>query len=324
MIGRLARRMRLGPCGALLCLALALGGCATTGPALQPWPAPGEHDAAVSGVPFYPQERYQCGPAALATVLQWSGVDTDPKALKPYLYIPEREGTLQPEIAAQARRLGRLAYPLQHGPDGMLAELKAGHPVLVLQNNGLSWLPKWHYAVAVGTTEGGRNIVLRSGTIRRHVIGVDVFNRTWRRGSYWGLVILPPGAWPATAEPTPYLQAVNDFEADQTPAAALPAWQAGVRHWPANPALRFAAGNALLALKRPADAEAQFRAGTIADPGADYLWNNLALALANQGRWHAAERAAKKAVAADGDYRQVAEDTLADIRARAEAARQSR
>lgn len=324
MTGNLVRRMRLWPCGALLCLAAALGGCATTGPALQPWPAPDSSDATVADVPFYPQEKYQCGPAALATVLQWSGVDTDPDALKPYLYIPDREGTLQPEIAARARSLGRLAYPLQEGPQGMLAELQAGHPVLVLQNNGLSWLPKWHYAVAVGTTEGGRNIVLRSGTIRRHVIGVDVFNRTWRRGGYWGLVILPPGEWPATAEPGPYLQAVNDFETDQSPAAALPAWQAGVRHWPADPALRFAAGNALLALKRPAEAEAQFRAGTLVAPKADYLWNNLALALAAQQQWQAAEAAARKAVAVNGEYRDAARDTLADIRARAEAARKAR
>ena len=30
----------------------------------------------LDGTPFFPQERYQCGPAALATILNESGIDT--------------------------------------------------------------------------------------------------------------------------------------------------------------------------------------------------------------------------------------------------------
>jgi hypothetical protein len=53
-----------------------------------------------------------------------------------------------------ARRHGRLAY-LITGPDSMFEEVAAGHPVIVLQNLGLSWYPVWHYAVVVGYDQLG-------------------------------------------------------------------------------------------------------------------------------------------------------------------------
>ena len=49
-------------------------------------------------VPFFPQEEYQCGPAALATVLTWTGVNVTPAELAPQVYLPERQGSLQLEI----------------------------------------------------------------------------------------------------------------------------------------------------------------------------------------------------------------------------------
>ena len=39
-------------------------------------------------VPFYPQEAYQCGPAALAMVLDWSQANVNPEELTQELYTP--------------------------------------------------------------------------------------------------------------------------------------------------------------------------------------------------------------------------------------------
>lgn len=60
--------------------------------------------------PFYPQSRYQCGPAALATVLNHAGVDVGPVDLVGQVYAPSRRGTFQVEMLAATRRHGRLAY----------------------------------------------------------------------------------------------------------------------------------------------------------------------------------------------------------------------
>lgn len=40
---------------------------------LSPFPDPGlPGQVEISSIPFHPQEAYQCGPAALAMVLQWA------------------------------------------------------------------------------------------------------------------------------------------------------------------------------------------------------------------------------------------------------------
>ena len=51
--------------------------------------------AEVAEVPFYPQEEYYCGPAALAMALSWSGVPVTQEDLAAQVYTPGREGTLQ-------------------------------------------------------------------------------------------------------------------------------------------------------------------------------------------------------------------------------------
>ena len=55
---------------------------------------------------FYPQTTDQCGPAALATVLNTTGMQVLPADLAPSLYIPGRQGSLQIELMAATRSYG--------------------------------------------------------------------------------------------------------------------------------------------------------------------------------------------------------------------------
>ena len=101
-------------------------------------------------VPFFPQSRYQCGPAALATVLATHGVDITPDSLVDQVYVPGLKGSLPEEITASARRYGMLAYPLAPALTNILTEVAHGHPVLVFQNLGLRRVPQRHFAVVIG------------------------------------------------------------------------------------------------------------------------------------------------------------------------------
>ena len=97
----------------LLAALVLLGGCAQLVPqtvALRTgWPAGVPQSVELAGVPFFPQDDYQCGPAALATVLAHSGVRVTPEALVPQVYLPARHGSLQVEMLAAARRHDRVA-----------------------------------------------------------------------------------------------------------------------------------------------------------------------------------------------------------------------
>jgi tetratricopeptide (TPR) repeat protein len=302
-----------------LCLALllALTACATpqTKRLLAAAPRP-PSAVELTGVPFFPQREYQCGPAALATVLNDSGLATTPDQLVPEVYLPKRRGSLQIELLAAARRHGRLPYVLAPRLEAVVAEVAAGHPVLVLQNLGLSFAPVWHYAVVVGFDLDRARMVLRSGRERRHEVPLRTFEHTWRRAGYWAVVVTPPGRLPQTAEELPYLEAVLALEELARWGDAATAYAAALERWPQSLGAGMGLGNSRYALHDLDGAEAAFRATTRRHPDAAVAFNNLAQVLADRQRWDEAERAAQRAVEIGGEHADTFRRTLAEIQAR--------
>ena len=304
----------------LLAALVSLSGCASL-TAIQPKQAFDHPPRSVElrDVPFYPQEKLLCGPAALATVLTWSGAPTKPDQLAGDLFIPDRKGTLQPEVVAQARRRGRLVYEIPPTLDAVMAELHAGHPVLVLQNNGLSWWTEWHYAVVVGYDAAARNFILRSGTDRRHLLSLDLFHRTWERARDWGLVVVRPDDLPATATPQAFLKAASALEQVDQEQAALKAYRAAMDRWPRNGGFYIAAANVEYARGNLEAARETLEQGTARDASErGALYNNLAQVLAEQKHWNEALAAANQAVAADGPFKDQARQTLQEIKRKLE------
>lgn len=268
-------------------LLVLVTGCASIPPSVSELPSPAG-SVELEDTPFYPQERYQCGPAALATVLAQSGAAVSPENLVDKVYLPGRQGSLQYELLAATRTEGRLPYVI----DGRLAavwrELAAGRPVLVLQNLGVAAIPRWHYAVVVGIDTERGEVVLRSGTDRRRVTRAKTFLRTWQRGDYWGMVALAPDELPVAADRSRYFEAIVALEqAGQSEAAAI-AWDAALRNWPGDTVALFGRANALFALRDYRAAEDAYRDLLERDGAAVAARNNLALALAEQGRYDAA------------------------------------
>ncbi|MGD8619640.1 MAG: PA2778 family cysteine peptidase [Gammaproteobacteria bacterium] len=305
--------------GALF-LALLLAACATAPQTQQLLQAPGDNLPArveLTQTPFFPQQRYQCGPAALATVLNARAVSVTPEELVERVYIPALQGSLREEIAATARYHGMLAYPLRPSLADLLEETAHGNPVLVFQNIGLPLMPSWHYAVVIGYDLATREIVLRSGTTRRWRTSLRTFERTWSRGDYWALVILPPGEVPASARPAIYLQAARDLEVSGQAQAARKAYRSATERWPDLPAGWLAWGNSLYADAQFSQAVAAFRQATALAPSDPRSWNNLAYALLETACHARARQAAACAVAlapGEPEYR----ETQAEIAARTE------
>lgn len=196
------------------------------------------------------------------------------------VYIPERRGSLQAEMVSAARGYGMVAYPLAPRLDALLAEIAAGNPVLVFQNLGLDWLPRWHYAVVIGYDLNEKNLVMRSGTTERRVTPLATFERTWSRAGYWAQVILPPGHLPATVEPLPYLNAVHALEASGEERLALNAYRVAAEEWPEDPSVLMAWGNAEYAAGYLRQAETAFHWVITLQPRTADAWNNLAYVLA--------------------------------------------
>lgn len=234
-------------------------------------------------VPFFPQGDYQCGPAALAMLLAWNGEEIDLSQLVEQVYSPALKGSLQPAIIASARRQGYLAYPI-HGWASLVAELKSGQPVMILQNLGLSWFPRWHYAVVIGFDQGSRKVILHSGTTAEMKMSMPVFERTWRRGDYWGLVVVPPAIVPATADESAFLAAAVGLERAEQFEAANRAYLTAVDVWPDSFVAWMGVGNSSYRDGDKGAAIIAFRQAAMLQPDNGIPLNNLALVLAETGR----------------------------------------
>lgn len=272
----------------------------------------------LTDVPFFPQTEYQCGPAALATVLGAAGLPVEPDQLASEVYLPARQGSLQVEMLAAARRHGSLAVRLNRSLLGLLREVAAGTPVVVLQNLGLAVAPQWHYAVVVGYDLPARRVMLRSGVTRRELLDLATFEHTWARGQRWAFVALPPGRLPTSVGEAGVTEALLAFERVAPPDAAAPAYAAAWRNWPDSLTLGMGLGNA-----RYADAEyvpaAMVFENMAKRHGSAAAWNNLAqtrlrLGLA-QAAVRAAERAVERARVAEPQWLSTAQATLAEAQA---------
>ena len=280
-------RRRVAARGGIAWLAAAaLAGCQSL-PSAAPLPAAASADRLVAAtaplehVPFHPQRRHHCGPAALATVLGASGVQADPDVLADQVYVPGRRGSFQAELVAATRRAGRIPWVLDGSLVALADELAAGRPVLVLQNLGIPAWPRWHYAVVIEAGPGG--VTLRSGDRRRRRMSTRAFLRTWDWGERWALVALRPGEWPARPEPRRWLETMSAFEQLGQGALAATGLADAVQRWPQDPLAWFALGNARYrAGNRDAAVTAWARA-TRLDPAFAAAWNNLAQGLADLG-----------------------------------------
>jgi hypothetical protein len=209
----------------------SLAGCAASPPLAEGLPVGASRSIELGSTPFFAQEEYQCGPAALATVLRASGVAILPPDLTPQVYVPGRRGSLQAELIGATRRQGRLPYVLAPNGGDLVAELAEGRPVLVLQNLRVTRWPRWHYAVLIGY-DADRNVaILRSGTRERVEMRWQRFARTWHLGGRWAITTLKPGVIPAYAEADRYVEAAAGLEAAGRPEAAA-AYDSAIARWP--------------------------------------------------------------------------------------------
>ncbi len=270
--------------------------------------------AEVAGVPFFPQEDFYCGPAAMAMVLAWTGLDVTQADIAPQVFTPGREGTLRSDMVGAARRNGRLAVTLYTLSD-LLGEIAAGNPVIVFQNLGLSFYPIWHYAVATGYDRVAQDIILHSGTDPRRITPLATFEYTWRRGDYWALVVLPPVRLPATARLEPVLAAAAGLERAGQLDAAATAFRAIAGKWPLDAAALIGLANVQYALSDLAAAERSLRDATRRDPQSPAAWNNLAVVLGERGDRAAAIAAVRRAIEIDGGRTALYRETLAELEA---------
>ena len=263
-------------------LAFAGGGCVSRGD------DDGEpltrHNVELTETPFYAQSTDQCGPAALTTVLDASGVGVSLSTISERVYVPARGGSLQVELLATARAYQRLPVRIEGDLPAIIAVLNAGKPVLVMQNLGLPFLPVWHYAVVVGYLPETEEFALRSGMEQRRVLSTRRFAQTWRSADYWAIALWgSEEKMSAAIEPEAYLTEAAALESLGQFDVARAAYRQAIQAWPENSIARLGYANSLYGSGDLVAAEAAYRSLLETDLGNLVALNNLAQTLADAG-----------------------------------------
>ncbi len=301
--------------GVLLCVLslLLLAGCASTPRISNPERLGIPLKASIADVPFFGQRDYQCGPAALAMVLNDSGVEIGVDALIPQLFLPNRQGSVQPEMLATVRRQGRIPFVLDNDIESLLKTLAAGQPVVVMQNLSLPIAPLWHYAVAIGYDLPEETIRLHTGFKPSQDMALSTFDATWARSDRWAMVALPPGEIPAGTSAEAALRAISDAERVQSAVELRPSWEALVERWPGLAMGWFGLGNARYSSGDRAGAADAFRFATLHDPELAAAWLNLGLTLHGLGQEQEARTALEQAARLPGKWQDTANAKLAAL-----------
>lgn len=298
-------------------LALLLHGCALITPQTmelhETRPANLPDRVELSHVPFFPQQEYQCGPAALATTLASFNLPVTPEDLVGQVYLPARKGSLQVEMLAAPRRYGMVSYQIAPRFEDVLREVSAGIPVIVLQNYGVWPLDIWHYAVVAGYDYPKGEVVLRSGMNERLTMPFGVLEYIWKESDYWAMVAVPPERIPATATESQYLVAIGAMARVGNSQAVKAGYRAFLERWPDNLAAAIGLANAHYARGELGEAEKVLRQAADRHPDSVAVLNNLAQTVSDQGRHDEALQLLDLAVALKSTFTGAVDETRQHI-----------
>jgi ABC-type bacteriocin/lantibiotic exporter with double-glycine peptidase domain len=137
----------------------------------------------------YLQDPEQCGPFALAALLQYMGMEADTDILVEKLYSPGAGGTLTMDLFLEARRRGLKTRQLSGSEDTLVKELEEYNPAIVLfKYPGLSG-SVGHFILVTGYSDDPRGFFVLWGDGKLSWIKLDRFHRLWSESNYWMLTV---------------------------------------------------------------------------------------------------------------------------------------
>jgi len=143
----------------------------------------------VENVPFVKQKDKFCGPAAMASVMQFYGRNIDQDEIAREVYIPELNGALISDMENFARANG-YATETTNGNMESLKSLIDNHlPIILLVDKGKWKVSVPHYYVVYGYNERKGTVLLHSGFESEQEISVDKLDSEWKKMNRLMLVI---------------------------------------------------------------------------------------------------------------------------------------
>lgn len=231
----------------------------------------------IKDINFVNSPKAFCGPASLSMAMAWAGESVPVDTVADEVYTSAMRGSFQEDLIGSSRRHGLVAIPVRN-LDNLLREVAAGHPVIVLENLSVSWLPRWHYALVIGYDIKKQDIIMHSGKSAYYRWDMRKFERSWLLGDYWGLVVLPAGTLAVTGTEQEHIEATVGLEQAERYLEAEKSYKKILERWPNSLVSLIALGNMAYHQGRNADAVNWLKRAVKAHPESEEARYNLKVA----------------------------------------------
>lgn len=159
--------------------------CASA-PVSSAWlPPAGSH--VIDGVPFIPQKDYNCGPASLAAVLNYHGVQAAPDEIAEKIYNEKLRGSLSLDLVLYAKSIKGVTAKWFRGSAGdIINAIAQKRPLVAMIDLGTASISYPHYITIIGYS--GEGVVINSEPGRQEIISWDTFFKQWDKADRWTLL----------------------------------------------------------------------------------------------------------------------------------------
>ena len=231
-------------------------------------------------VPPITQQAYQCGPAALASVLNYWKDPQTAEAVATALYKPGSHGVLNFELLHHAGERGFWAQVPSGADESPRPWLERKIPLVAMLSTGVLWAEKYHFVVLKGFNDNERFYYANTGDEDTRAIDYGEFENRWNKAGRWSLVVCPPERvdWPLDTANAARLAIL--LEKRGRPDLA----ERRYREAGNDPGARFNLANLYLNVGRLPEAEAIYRELLAAEPAWTAAGNNLAWIRHLEGR----------------------------------------
>ena len=150
-----------------------------------------ENIVIVENVPFVKQKDRFCGPAAMASVMQFYGQNISQQEIAEEIYIPSLNGALISDMENFAKGSGYTVEGTNGSIDMLKSKIDESQPVILLVDKGKWKVSVPHYYVAYGYNDEKKTIILHTGDKEDQKISYDKLDKEWGKMNKLMLVITP-------------------------------------------------------------------------------------------------------------------------------------
>lgn len=173
----------------ILC-SLIVTGCAVNIPLYQKGKLNNGERFIIENVPFITQKDDYCGPASLAMIFNFWGMDITQDEIAQEVYSPEMKGTLSIEMVLYAIQKGFEAEVYQGNLQNLKDRITAGFPLIVSHktNKGQE---RVHYLIVWGFDDNKELFYVHSGIKRNMAMGYQTFLKYWDWAENLTILVYP-------------------------------------------------------------------------------------------------------------------------------------